>query len=267
MKTLLKEKDVLKSKRIDWWKMNAREKFAIIQAYREVFGGPPWNEGAYCENEGWEKRVSLEEYKEKLKKRNTKCDCGGRFIPCYPYSEVNELIGEELEDKTQKPMGSIITRKKKVLGFMFSGIIERGNLIEKIARARSDKNIRKAKKFLKGLEDVLEKKGINRLIYSYEIGIVQKERKGIVPLSLLIKEIFSFGEENKIFSIIFWTSKKSPIYKIALLGGFRPVHKILDSRTGEEIIFLLNNDFRKLFNNLKKIKDPAVALIRTKKAR
>jgi len=255
MKTLLKEKDILKSKRIDWQKMNKKEKFAIIQTYREVFGGPPWNEGAYCESEGWKKIISLEEYKERLKRRG------------YSFSEVNELIGEELDNKNQKPMGSIITRNEKVLGFMFSGILEKKNLIEKIARARSDKNLEKAKELLKGLEKILDKKNLNKMLYSYEIGIVKEERKGIVPLSLLIKELFSFGEENNIFSAMFWTSRKSPIYKIALLGGFRPVHKVSDSRTGEEVIFLLNNDFRKLFSNLKKIKDPAIALIRTKKAR
>jgi hypothetical protein len=260
-------KEYLRSERIEWHNMKMREKLEIINTYRHIFGGPPWNEGAYCEKEGWKKRIPLQEYEERLKRRNIKCDCGSRFIPCYPFSETEKIIGEELENKNQKPMGSVVTRNEKVLGFMFSGIIEKGNLIEKIARARSDKDIEKAKKLLRSLEDVLDRKRIKKLIYSYEIGIVKEERKGIVPLSLLIKELFSFGEENNVFSVMFWTSKKSPIYKIALLGGFRPVHKVLDSRTGEEIFFLLNDNFSKLFSNLKKIKDPAIALIRTNKAR
>lgn len=268
MKTLVNiKKDSLEVEDINWQRMGVRRKEEVIQVYRNIFGGPPWNEGAYCQKEGWGKRISLEEYRKRLRYGDLKCSCGGTFVPCYPRAEVEKIINGELENKKQKPLARLIRREKEIVGFVFAGIIKINDLVEKISGARSDGDVNKGRYLLKGLKRILESKGLKNILYCYEIGIKKEERKGIVPLSLLIKGLFMHGEKNNVFSGIFWTKKTNSIYRISYLAGFRPVYKVPDSRTNEEIFFLLNLNFKPILNNLLKYRHPAIALIKTNEAR
>jgi len=259
----MNSKEKLKISKLNWQEIGLEEKYKIMNTYRDIYGSPPWNEGAYCNKEGWGKRISLQEYRERLKINNLHCDCGGYFTPCYPDEEVGRILNEELENKDQKPFGVIIKKGEKVIGFVFAGIIIRKHLINKVVKTRSEGDKKRDTRLLEGLELILEKGKIDKILYCYEIGIKKEERKGITPLSLLIKGLLVYGENNNVFSGLFWTDKKNAIYKIAILAGFLPVYSIPDFRTGERIFFLLNIDFKKILYNLKIFKNPAIALIRT----
>src|SRR4030042_5782643 len=67
----------------------------LVGSYQEVFGDEDiWGEGAFCSKEGWNKIISIQEYRKREREGNIECECGGIFQPCY--ANLDERIMEEL---------------------------------------------------------------------------------------------------------------------------------------------------------------------------
>ncbi len=224
----------------------------LVHCYQNVFGSdekargtnsPVWGEGAYCINEGRDKLIPLPQYKEQLSNGNNKCtDCGSPLAPCYPDSDVEAAIHRELTSSES----SFITIMKgdsntPVAGFSWGAVCHSAEeLGERLIDTRYPDNPKRGVQVADPLVDKLLKNGVTKVLFFDEMGIVREFRAGIDPVRFLARDGLEMAHDNGVRKAMFWTSTKSPIFRITTSMGFRPV---MDA---DGLTFLINDNIEPL---------------------
>jgi len=239
----------------------------LIRAYQEIFGDSDgWGEGAYCDKEGWSRLISLSEYRHRLMEKRLLCDCGGKFLACYPSRALKRRIIRELTPSDNENPICILMKEagtNHVVGFFWGVITSLENIVERILLSscqKREKGIMKIIDELKNSLNSLDDK--QNILFGDEIAILKEFRKGIEPLAGLARMFFEHGIEYDCHQLVFWSSKESSICKLAIRIGFQ---KIYESNNGT--IFLFHKDFSSFLDLLRKAKIPAIAVIRTYKTK
>lgn len=239
----------------------------LIKTYQDIFGDPNgWGEGAYCEKEGWSRLISLSEYHHRLMEKRLVCDCGGRFLPCYPSDALKRRIIKELTPSDrEKPVCILMkeARTNHVVGFTWGVITSLENIVERILSSscqKREKGILEIIDKLRNSLNFLEDK--QNILFGDEMAILKEFRKGIKPLAGLVRMLFEHGVENNCYQIIFWSSKGSSICKLAIKVGFQKIYE-----SNNETTFLFHKDFSFFINLLRRMKSPTIAVITTYKTK
>ena len=239
----------------------------LIRTYQEIFGDSDgWGEGAYCDKEGWSRLISFPEYRHRLMEKRLVCDCGGRFLLCYPSDALRRRIIRELTPSDKKKPVCILIKEtgtNRVVGFAWGVITSLENIVERVLLSSCQKRE-------KGILEIIDKlrnslfflEDKQNILFGDEMAILKEFRKGIKPLAELVRMLFEHGVEHNCYQLIFWSSKKSSICKLAIKVGFQ---KIYESNNGTT--FLFHKDFSFFLNLLRKMKSPTIAVIRTYKNR
>lgn len=137
--------------------------------------------------------------------------------------------------------------KSPIEGFSWGGIVSAKGLENKILPVLGVKP--------KGLEKELQNRGIDKILYFYEIAILPQFRGGLNPLRFLIRPGFELGYRNNVNQALFWSTPMSKIVPLSLYFGYEIIFRCRDAKD-HEIIFLFNPDcipFLKVLQNIDEV--------------
>lgn len=166
----------------------------ISRCYKELFSGPPWYEN-------WEEKEIIEKINKELKSN---------------LSFLTVMCGEG---------------EYPIVGFCWGAIIDRAEICNRIAAVLS---VKKNSKFLKDFERYLKKRGVKKVVYFDELGLLKEGRGGVNPLRFLTLAGFNKARKNGVKKAIFWSTYNSKIVPIMKMMGFETIAKIRKKK----IIFL-----------------------------
>lgn len=213
----------------------------LIRVYQVIFGDPDiWNEGAYCSREGWSKTISLEEYEERKREGRLRCECGGIFQPCYPSETLKARIIEELSDRERSGLWIMESDNEFGIGGFIWGIVaEFEEIAQRILNARYREREARGLIEINKLRLRLKEKGLlhGDFLYGDELAVLKEFRQGLNHL-YLVRLWAEHGYRQGTKKALFWTSEKSPLFKIALGFGAEVVHT-----TEDGIKFCLQSNF------------------------
>ncbi len=219
---------------------------ALVRTYRNIFGDDEiWGEGAYCEKEGWGKMVSLSEFEQMLTDKTPFCRCGGKFIECHSPKILHErILGDLIKTKASSPFCVLIISDQEVNGFVWGTASNFSIIALRIIKARYRQREKLGKREVSVLREKLRIRNISseeKLLYYDELAVQKTARQGISPVMFLVRFGLTHGYQNGCRHALFWTAKKSPIFKLALCVGFEVVHD-----TADGISFMFLEDFKSL---------------------
>jgi len=213
----------------------------LIRVYQVTFGTPDiWNEGAFCNREGWAKTISLEEYERRKKEGKLRCYCGGIFQPCYPTEILESRILDELSDSKTSILAIMKDDNNlKIAGFLWGIIADFKEIGRRILNARYRERQKQGLIEIDNLRRQLEKKGDpdKRLLYGDEMGLLEEFRRGLNYM-YLIRLWCEHGFSQNVKQLLFWTSKKSPLYQLSFIYGCELLYT-----TSDGINFLFHPNF------------------------
>jgi len=239
---------------------------ALIETYRDTFGDNEiWGEGAYCEKEGWGRIIPLSEFKRMSAHHKVPfCQCGGRFIECYPRKVLRERIFKDLlKTEASSPFCVLITSSQGgVDAFTWGTAADLFIISARVINARYRQREKSGEKEVSALREKLEIRNISleeKLLYYDELAVQKNARRGIDPVMFLVRFGLTHGYQNGCRHALFWTAKKSPIFKLALCVGFETIHD-----TADGISFMLLEDFKHLLAILQnKTSEDVLSLMRS----
>ena len=214
---------------------------SLASCYQEVFGSSDiWGEGWRCSSCG---RVFARD------RKSSNCDCGHVLDDYYPIANLCQRIVKELD---QKSFCTVMLSDNDVAGFCWGTI---GNQEKVSQRISANSHV---SKFSEAVKKLLPSEGI---IYFDELGIRKDSRAGLGPINFLTRLAFERGYLEGVNTALFWTARKSPIYRICRSFGFVdiyeedgivfllledivPVLKVMQNKTPAESAFLLAHGCR-----------------------
>jgi len=203
-----------------------------IDCYQKVFGEAPWNEGYYCSREGKSRHFSLK----MAENHNYQCDlCGADLLKYHTEKEIEKRIYEQLSGNSIFIAYFVNTALK---GFAWSCVMGLADIPESIMNVSPDLGEQRE---IDKLKNLLYSRGLESVNYGYELGILPDGRNGFKPVATLTRMWLEHGIKQGVPAAIFSTVEKSNIYKLAVMGGFKPIFK---SQGGLE--FLLTPDCTEL---------------------
>jgi hypothetical protein len=213
----------------------------LIRVYQIIFGTPDiWNEGAFCNREGWARTISLEEYERRKKEGKLRCYCGGIFQSCYPTEILETRILDELSDSKRSILAIMRDdSNSKIAGFLWGINADFKEIGRRILNARYRERQKQGLIEISNLKHRLEKKGVldNKFLYGDEMGLLKEFRRGLNYM-YLIRLWCEHGYSQNVKQLLFWTSKKSPLYQLAFIYGCELLYT-----TSDGINFLFHPDF------------------------
>ena len=161
-----------------------------------------------------------------------------------PWSEnwEDEEVLRKLEKELKggKSFLSIMLNNQNnmVVGLCWGAIINPNNIKERIDTISNES--------LNKLENYLEKRGIDKVLFFDELGILKNFRGGVNPLRFLTLPGFEIGYKNNVKQAIFWSTPASKIVPFMKLLGFKTIIKegkivILYSRNFTSVLKIARN--------------------------
>jgi len=92
-----------------------------------------------------------------------------------------------------------------------------------------------------------------QFLYGDEMGVLKEFRGGASAFVPMIRLWLEFGDKRHIQKALFWTSEKSPLFKIALAFGCEVVYVTQDG-----ISFFIAQDFRPVLLALKNLSEEKI---------
>jgi hypothetical protein len=229
---------------------NPRLKEDIIETYRDVFGGEPWNEWKRCL--GCANHFSKREY-EDMESRGIVQHCqDDRLVDYHAPEEVEGRMRSELTKKNSTPFLIIAERQipdeggNKVAGFtwgygqeldlMLADIIS--NYFPSINQERADGIVRKV---LGRMKDI----GLNTNVsYVSEIGVVEKMRgireDGSIATGLM-REIAEKQIPLGSRTVLLWTARNAVIYEMMQIFGAQEIYSFSEDEESDNRVFMAGN--------------------------
>lgn len=213
----------------------------LVKVYQQIFGEPEiWNEGAFCNREGWSNTISLKQYENRKRERILRCECGGIFQPCYPTEVLEARIIDELADPKRTALWIMEGENEfKIGGFLWGVVTEFEEIERRILNARYRERGDRGLIEIRKLNSRLKEKGVllGDFLYGDEMALLKPFRQGLNHL-YLIRLWVEFGHAKGTRKALFWTSKKSPLFKLSLCYGCEIIHT-----TEDGIYFFLHPAF------------------------
>lgn len=139
--------------------------------------------------------------------------------------------------------------KFPVGGFSWGAVVSVGALETRVGQALLKQPT--------GLTKILQKQGMDEVLYFDEFAILRSFRRGLEPIRFLLRPGLELGYQNRVHQALFWSTPSSKIVPLALYVGFEPVFQF--EVGGKEIIFLLNPNFLPLLKLAQSTKGKRVA--------
>ncbi len=197
-------------------KENPTRMDSLLDCYQAVFGsGDIWGEGAVCQKCG--KVVSLEQGQS-----STSCECGGEYKPFFPDEELKARIFQELDEQEYKSPFCMVMenpeKREEVVGFCWGLIDTPAKIAQRIGKNRYQ-NDDVAGELVRGeLESRFD--ADEEVLFIDELGVRKDARGGLGPVVFLTRMGFEKAHEAGVKKVLFWTARKSPIYKICRHSGY-----------------------------------------------
>ncbi len=198
----------------------------IIQLYQEIYGEPPWNEGAYCSgNCGWGSLIPLSRFKNDGEQANCGI-CNHPMIPCYPQEGLKRLLSEQLRNGE----GVCVTMAREgvgVVGFCMGGLLRsREELSSYLDHYFGYRRLVVPNEMLSFAED----KASFPLVVVYDLVKDKGARGDLGETAWLLSPIFELALEGNLLNILrnsfgsaMLTSKETVTFRYAKSMGYKSV--------------------------------------------
>jgi len=208
----------------------------LVRLYQEVFGAPDiWSEGAFCTKNG-NHLVSLSEYQRKVESGNLRCHCGGALEPCYPFDTLRDRIVSQVAGD-RKSFCAVMWNDTRLCGFIWGLVASTSVCLQRILHSRYQGIDHQWKRTVQHLHKALERLEVHssdEFLFVDELGVLKDARRGLSPFLYLVRFGLTHALGNECERMLFWTSRKSPIYKFSRLADFQEI-----LHTPEGIVFLI----------------------------
>jgi hypothetical protein len=212
---------------------------SLILCYQKVFGSRDiWGEGAKCASCG--DQIPIEEFVERKARHDFACSqCQGKYQQIFPVDFLKKRIALELNPAIYKHPFIILylnDEGAEVVGFCWGVVETPARIVERIVQNKYADQPEIAQLVR---DKIMASFSPDELIVYYdEIGILKEFRGGIGPVVSLVRLGLETGSKNNSCKVLYWTSRKSPIYMFCRLTGFEDLFE-----TPDGLIYCYSEDF------------------------